>query len=64
MFLLGEVERGAVVAVDLGLRIVHHIGNDNHVGGRQYGDTALRNKSGFLWNSQVMLCRHSKVYVE
>ena len=44
MFLLGGVERGAVVAVAWGLRIVHHIGNDNHVGGKQCGDTALRNK--------------------
>ena len=44
---------------DWGLRIVFHVGNDICVGGRQCGDTALRNKRGFLWSSQVMLCQHS-----
>lgn len=39
--------KGEQLAVAWGLRIVHHIG-DSHVGGKQCGDTALRNKGGFV----------------
>lgn len=47
-------KRGAVVALEWDLRIVHNAGNDSNVEWEaQFRDTGLRNSRDFLWSGQV-----------